>query len=58
MSEGSKPDVFHSDDMRSEYLDSPGKPVGKLSLFQIYCVSLIVCCWKDQYLLIMGASLF
>lgn len=35
MAEGSKPEVFHSDDIQSEYLDQPGKPVGKfLFLFQ------------------------
>ncbi|KAH3672156.1 hypothetical protein WICPIJ_010111 [Wickerhamomyces pijperi] len=30
MAEGNKPEIFHTDDIQSEYLDQPGKPVGKL----------------------------
>lgn len=29
MAEGSKPEVFHSDDIHSEYLEAPGQPVGE-----------------------------
>lgn len=35
MSEGSKPDVFHSDDIHSEFLETTGTPVGKYIQIQI-----------------------